>query len=386
MEDDYALSREEFYAKMPVHRRVDGKLLIKKLKENNELVEQAISAVVIDHFINLETQCSHGVTEESKEVKVLIRNQPELHAVFSSDGITFEGEGNVQRRWGSSDSLEFLRQLSVVLKIIERLIKGYTKEDKEIVGKVYEFAGKKHGKSELELVPLRSELGKKQAISAAELGWIKNKRSLYCSFKFNGKAYQVPLLQSSYPEITSCLKHVFLFGKTVSGKAGFSVGNIILGPVYDAMINLAKSDSENRCLNGIWVRRCPVCFKVFSNVDSEVDVRQRYCSNVCLAAGRGRTTLVAKERNKRKKHGNLASSLADLLSKGPRLLDRNLTVSNIGDRLRSNNKKKVFMDSSIKGLLRQSEFRKLFEEETDFKLERREIDKTEDFYIFSRKI
>ena len=55
-------------------------------------------------------------------------------------------------------------------------------------------------------------------------------------------------------------------------------------------------------------------------------------------------------------------------------------------RLRSNNKKKVFMDSSIKGLLRQSEFRKLFEEETDFKLERREIDKTEDFYIFSRKI
>ena len=265
-------------------------------------------------------------------------------------------------------------------------MKGYTKEDKEIVGKVYEFAGKKHGKSELELVPLRSELGKKQAISAAELGWIKNKRSLYCSFKFNGKAYQVPLLQSSYPEITSCLKHVFLFGKTVSGKAGFSVGNIILGPVYDAMINLAKSDSENRCLNGIWVRRCPVCFKVFSNVDSEVDVRQRYCSNVCLAAGRGRTTLVAKERNKRKKHGNLASSLADLLSKGPRLLDRNLTVSNIGDRLRSNNKKKVFMDSSIKGLLRQSEFRKLFEEETDFKLERREIDKTEDFYIFSRKI
>ena len=113
VEYDYALSREEFYAKMPVHRRVDGKLLIKKLKENNELVEQAISAVVIDHFINLETQCSHGVTEESKEVKVLIRNQPELHAVFSSDGITFEGEGNVQRRWGSSDSLEFLRQLSV---------------------------------------------------------------------------------------------------------------------------------------------------------------------------------------------------------------------------------------------------------------------------------
>ena len=53
VEDDYALSREEFYAKMPVHRRVDGKLLIKKLKENNELVEQAISAVVIDHFINL---------------------------------------------------------------------------------------------------------------------------------------------------------------------------------------------------------------------------------------------------------------------------------------------------------------------------------------------
>jgi len=131
VEDDYALSREEFDAKMPVHRRVDGngkkvieedeKLLIKKLKENDELVEQAISAVVIDHFINLETQCSHGVTEESKEVKVLIRNQPELHVVFTSDGITFQEEGNVQRWWGSTDSIEFLNQLSVALKIIERL-------------------------------------------------------------------------------------------------------------------------------------------------------------------------------------------------------------------------------------------------------------------------
>ena len=101
-EDDYSLSREEFDAKMPVHRRVDGngkkvieedeKLLIKKLKENDELVEQAISAVVIDHFVNLDTEWSHGVREE--EVKVLIRNQPELHAVlyFGRNYLSRRGE------------------------------------------------------------------------------------------------------------------------------------------------------------------------------------------------------------------------------------------------------------------------------------------------------
>ena len=56
----------------------------------------------------------------------------------------------MERWWGSTDSTEFLSQLSVVLKILERLIQGYAKEDKEIVKKVNEFAGKKHGKSKLE--------------------------------------------------------------------------------------------------------------------------------------------------------------------------------------------------------------------------------------------
>jgi len=82
----------------------------------------------------------------------------------------------VERWWGSTDSTEFLSQLSVVLKILERLIQGYAKEDKEIVKKVNEFAGKKHGKSKLELVPLRSELGKKQSISVTELEWIKKQK------------------------------------------------------------------------------------------------------------------------------------------------------------------------------------------------------------------
>ena len=82
----------------------------------------------------------------------------------------------MERWWGSTDSTEFLSQLSVVLKILERLIQGYAKEDKEIVKKVNEFAGKKHGKSKLELVPLRSELGKKQSISVTELEWIKKQK------------------------------------------------------------------------------------------------------------------------------------------------------------------------------------------------------------------
>jgi hypothetical protein len=47
VEDDYALSREEFYAKIVDGNgqkviEEDDKLLIKKLKENDELVEQSM--------------------------------------------------------------------------------------------------------------------------------------------------------------------------------------------------------------------------------------------------------------------------------------------------------------------------------------------------------
>jgi len=93
-EEDYSLTREEFHAKMLVHRRKDEKLLTKKLTEKYESVEQAISAVVIDHFLNLDTEWSHGVTEENRVVKVLIRNQPELHAVlyFGRNYLSRRGE------------------------------------------------------------------------------------------------------------------------------------------------------------------------------------------------------------------------------------------------------------------------------------------------------
>ena len=143
----------------------------------------------------------------------------------------------------------------------------------------------------------RSEKKKERSISWAELDWVKKQRSLYSTFHFEERIHQVPLLQASYPEIGSCPKQVGTFGETASDEAGFSVGNIVLGPVYDAIVNLIESS----CLNGIWVRRCPVCFKVFSNVNPEIDIRKLYCSDTCL--DKGRSMLCCKGRTKEEQGG-----------------------------------------------------------------------------------
>ena len=143
------------------------------------------------------------------------------------------------------------------------------------------------------------------------------------------------------------------------------------------MVNLTEPD---------WVRRCPACFRVFSNIDSEVNIRQRYCSNVCLAAGRSRTTLVAKERNKRKEHRDFASRLAGILFQSPRLLGSNLTASDLCNELLADSNKQVFTPKMITGLFRQSKFNQIFEEETEFEFERKETDKAKEFhYIFKCK-
>ena len=462
-EDDYSLSREEFDAKMPIHmhksceENLDGngkkpieecegigisnaedeKLLTKKIIEKYESVEQAISAVVVDHFMNLDMVYSHGVTEENQEVKVLIRNQPQLHAVFSSGGIAFEEEGNVQRWWGSTDSLEFLRKLSVVFKIIERLIEGYTKEDKEIVDNIYKLAGKKHSELKAEkgpfnfrIVPFnsgrvpfnsepnksmrkinsrmreerakrelpkkalskrehakkelfkkkRAEKKKERSISWAELDWVKKQRSLYSIFHFEERIHQVPLLQASYPEVESCPKQVGTFGETASDKSGFSVSNIVLGPMYDAIVNLIESS----CLHGIWVRRCPVCSKVFTNVNPGIDIRKLYCSDTCLDKGRSSSTVAAKEG--KKKNRKVARKLGLLLSKGKISLGVELTASEIRRKLWRHNDL-IVTSRGITGMLGHSGFHKMFEEETafGFKLERRKTDKAKEFcYIFSR--